>query len=68
MLTYFYQSFLFTMFGAGAPQRGTVLPFIALTLAAVLGFAGLAVDVTYLEYCQDQQQTAVDAAAVAGAQ
>jgi hypothetical protein len=63
-----FKSLFLTIVGAGAAPRGAVLPFIALTLAAVLGFAGLAVDVAYLEYCQDQQQTAADAAAVAGAQ
>ncbi len=33
-----------------------------------MGFAGLAVDVGYLEYWQQQQQTVTDAAAVGGAQ
>ena len=68
MLSLLFRSFVFAILRAQGAQRGTVLPFIALTLAAVLGFAGLAVDVAYLEYCQDQQQTAADAAAVAGAQ
>jgi hypothetical protein len=51
-----------------AGQRGTVLPLVAISLAVVLGFAGMAVDVTYLEYWQQRQQLATDAAAVGGAQ
>jgi hypothetical protein len=49
-------------------QSGQVLPLMAISLAALLGFAGLAVDVGYLEYWQQQQQTVTDAAAVGGAQ
>ena len=49
-------------------QSGQVLPLIALSLGVLLGFAGLAVDVGYLEYWQQQQQTVADAAAVGGAQ
>lgn len=52
----------------GHGQRGVVLPVVAMCLAAVMGFAGLAIDVTYLEYWQQQQQTATDAAAIGGAQ
>jgi hypothetical protein len=37
-------------------------------LAAMMGFAGLAVDVGYWEYQQRQQQSAADAAALGGAQ
>lgn len=51
-----------------AGQRGQVLPLLALSLAVLLGFAGLAVDVGYLEYWQQQQQTVTDAAAVGGAE
>jgi hypothetical protein len=51
-----------------AGQSGQVLPLIAISLAVLLGFAGLAVDVGYLEYRQQQQQTVTDAAAVGGAQ
>jgi hypothetical protein len=51
-----------------AGQSGQVLPLIAISLAVLLGFAGLAVDVGYLEYWQQQQQTVTDAAAVGGAQ
>ncbi len=49
-------------------ERGAILPLIALTLAVLMGFAGLAIDVGYWEYQQRQQQNAVDAAAVGGAQ
>jgi len=49
-------------------QSGQVLPLIAVSLAVLLGFAGLAVDVGYLEYQQQQQETATDAAALGGAQ
>ncbi len=48
-------------------QSGQVLPLLAICLATLMGFAGLAVDVGYLEYYQQEQQTATDAAAVAGA-
>jgi hypothetical protein len=49
-------------------ERGAVLPLIAICLAVLMGFAGMAVDVGYWEYQQRQQQNAVDAAAVGGAQ
>lgn len=49
-------------------ERGQVLPLVALCLAVLMGFAGMAVDVGYLEYQQRQQQNATDAAAVGGAQ
>jgi hypothetical protein len=49
-------------------QSGAVLPFVAITLATLMGFSGMAVDVGYLEYWQQQQQTATDAAALGGAQ
>jgi hypothetical protein len=41
---------------------------IALTLAVLLGFAGMGVDVGYWEYQQREQQSATDAAALGGAQ
>jgi hypothetical protein len=41
---------------------------MALSLGVLLGFAGLAVDVGYLEYWQQAQQTVADSAAVGGAQ
>ena len=49
-------------------ERGQVLPFIAVCLTCLMGFAGIAIDVGYLEYRQQQQQTATDAAVVGGAQ
>jgi hypothetical protein len=48
--------------------RGQILPLIALTFSALLGFGGMAVDVGSWEYGQRQQQNAVDAAALGGAQ
>jgi Putative Flp pilus-assembly TadE/G-like len=52
----------------GSGQRGSVMPLVAICLAALMGFAGLGVDVGYWEYQQRQQQSAADAAALAGAQ
>lgn len=49
-------------------ESGTVLPLVALTLAVLMGFGGMAVDVGYWEYNQRQQQNAADAAAIGGAQ
>jgi hypothetical protein len=49
-------------------QAGQVLPLIALTLAVLMGFGGLAVDVGYWEYTQRQQQNATDAGAIGGAE
>lgn len=49
-------------------HSGQVLPLIAISLATLMGFAGIAVDVTYLEYWQQQQQSATDAAALGGAE
>jgi hypothetical protein len=49
-------------------ERGQVLPLIAVSLAVLMGFAGIAVDVAYLEYRQQAQQTATDAAAAGGAE
>jgi uncharacterized membrane protein len=49
-------------------HRGQVLPLFALCLAALMGFAGLGVDVGYLEYWQNAQQAATDAAAIGAAQ
>jgi Flp pilus assembly protein TadG len=48
-------------------QRGQVLPLVALCLVVLLGAAALAVDAGYLQYKQRVQQTAADAAALAGA-
>ncbi len=52
----------------GFGQRGAVLPLVAICLAVLLGFAGVAIDVGYLEYQQQAQQSATDAAALGGAQ
>jgi hypothetical protein len=49
-------------------ERGQVLPLIAVCLAALMLFAGIAVDVGYWSYQQRQQQNAADAAALGGAQ
>ncbi|MBV8344099.1 MAG: Tad domain-containing protein [Candidatus Eremiobacteraeota bacterium] len=49
-------------------ERGQVLPLIAVALAVLMGFAGIAVDVGYLEYRQQSQQSATDAAAAGGAE
>lgn len=49
-------------------ERGQVLPLVALALVALMGFAGMAVDLGYLQYEQRQQQTAADAGALAGAE
>jgi hypothetical protein len=52
----------------GHAQRGAVLPLIAICLAVLMGFAGLSVDVGFLEYKQQAQQLATDAAAIGGAE
>jgi hypothetical protein len=52
----------------GFGQRGAVLPLVAICLAVLMGFAALAIDVGYLEYQQQVQQSATDAAALGGAQ
>jgi hypothetical protein len=49
-------------------QRGQILPLVGLMLVVLMGFAGLAVDLGYVQFQQRQQQSAADAAAVAGAQ
>ncbi len=49
-------------------EAGQVLPLIALCLAGLMGFAGMGVDVGFLEYQQRQAQSAADAAALGGAQ
>jgi hypothetical protein len=47
---------------------GFVLPLVALCLAVLMGFAGIAVDVGYLEYRQQAQVSATDAAAIGASQ
>lgn len=49
-------------------EAGQVLPFIALALFALMGFGGIGVDVGFLEYRQQAQQMATDAAAQGGAE
>jgi Flp pilus assembly protein TadG len=49
-------------------QRGQVLPFIGICMMVLMGVGALAVDITYIDYQQMRMQSAVDAAAVAGAQ
>lgn len=44
------------------------MPLIAACLAVLMGFGGIAVDVGYLEYRQQAQQVATDAAAAGGAE
>lgn len=48
--------------------RGQILPLIALSLGAMFGFGGIAVDTGFWEFRQQAQQTANDAAAIGGAQ
>ena len=48
-------------------EKGQTLVLAALALTVLLGFAGLAVDMGVLRYERRLQQTAADAAAVAGA-
>ena len=50
-----------------ALERGQMLPLIAILLAVLMGFAALSVDVGYLRYQQQRQQSATDSAAIAGA-
>lgn len=49
-------------------ESGQILPLVGLTLASLMGFGGVAVDVGYWEYSQQAQQNATDAAAIGGAQ
>jgi hypothetical protein len=49
-------------------ERGQILPIAALALVALLGITAFAVDVGYAYYAKRQLQSAVDAAALAGAQ
>lgn len=48
-------------------ERGQTLPIVAIAVVLLMGFTALAVDAGYLEYKQRTQQTAADAAAIAGA-
>lgn len=48
-------------------ERGQVVVLIAVAVVALLGCAGLAVDMGYMEHEKTKMQTAADAAAIAGA-
>lgn len=50
-----------------AAQRGQAMLFVVMSLPVLFGFAAFAVDMGYLRYEQRIQQTAADAAAIAGA-
>jgi Flp pilus assembly protein TadG len=53
---------------AGRPRRrGTVLPLAVLSVVALCGFVGLAVDIGAIAVAKTQLQNAADAAAMAGA-
>src|SRR5438874_9600862 len=49
-------------------QSGQALATMAIAMVVLAGFAGLAIDMGTLRYQKRLQQTAADAAAVAGAQ
>jgi len=49
-------------------ESGQILPLVALSLAVLMGFAGLGVDVGYWQFQQRQQQNATDAAAIGAAE
>jgi hypothetical protein len=49
-------------------ERGQVLPFIGICLMVLMGVGAIAIDITNIDYQQMRMQSAVDAAAVAGAQ
>lgn len=49
-------------------ESGQILPLVALSLAVLMGFGGLGVDVGYWQFQQRQQQNATDAAAIGGAE
>lgn len=53
---------------ASAKVRGQILPLVGLCLTALMGVAGISVDVGFLESRQQVQQSATDAAAIGGAQ
>ena len=48
-------------------KKGITLVWMALILAVLLMFAGLAIDIAYMYYVKNQLQVAADAAALAGA-
>ncbi len=50
------------------PERGAVVPFVALSMTAVMGFGALAVDLSQLADIRREDQIAADQAALAAAQ
>ena len=49
-------------------EAGFILPLVALCLAVLMGYAGIAVDVGFLEYRDEAQVSATDAAAIGASQ
>lgn len=49
-------------------ERGSVITLVAISLAVILGFSGMAVDVGFWQYGERQQQNVADSAAIGGAQ
>jgi len=49
-------------------QRGQILPIVALALVGLLGVSAFSIDVGYAYFAKRQLQSAVDSAALAGAQ
>ncbi len=49
-------------------QKGQIIPLIAISMTALMGAGGMAVDHGYWQYAQRQQQNAADSAAIGGAQ
>jgi hypothetical protein len=52
---------------AEGAERGQVFVLMAVAVVALLGCAGLAIDMGYMEHQKTKMQTAADAAAIAGA-
>src|SRR5689334_9124560 len=48
-------------------RRGTIIPLIALTIVALLGFVALSIDVGLIAMAKTQAQNAADCAALTGA-
>lgn len=49
-------------------EAGQIIPLIAISMTAIMGFGGMAVDHGYWQYQLRQQQNAADGAAIGGAQ
>lgn len=52
----------------GPRQQGIVIPMVVMSMAAVIGLAGIGIDVGYVAWNQKRLNAMVDAAALAGAQ